>query len=136
MQSMGVSDVWALGAVLYEMLTGDPPFYAPDTYALLYAVVEKTPQPLGVVAPDVERVVLTALAKKPEQRYSTMREFAEDLRQVASEGRRRERNSDRCVDTGDHAAAPKGIAVATRRCLRVRRCCAGRHCRFDSLADE
>jgi serine/threonine-protein kinase len=77
------ADVWAVRAVLYEMLTGEPPFYAPDTYALLYAVVEKSPRPLGVVPPEVERVVMTALAKKPDQRYSTIREFADDLRRAA-----------------------------------------------------
>ncbi|HYP08239.1 MAG TPA: protein kinase, partial [Bryobacteraceae bacterium] len=78
------ADVWALGAVLYEMLTGNPPFVAADTYALLYAVVEKAPRPLGEVAPEIERVVMKALTKKPEQRYATMREFADDLRRAAA----------------------------------------------------
>jgi eukaryotic-like serine/threonine-protein kinase len=77
-------DIWATGAILYEMLTGEPPFYAPDTYAMLYAVVEKATPSLGDVDPAVERVVMKALAKKPEQRYATMRDFADDLRRAAA----------------------------------------------------
>jgi serine/threonine-protein kinase len=78
------TDVWAVGAILYEMLRGEPPFCELDTYALLYAVVEKPIPRLEAVPPDVERVVTKALAKRPEDRYGSMRELAADLRRAAA----------------------------------------------------
>ncbi len=80
------SDIYALGLVTYQMLTGRVPFQANSTPALLYKHVhEKTP-PLRQFAPDlpasIEGVVAKALAKEPAQRFRTAGEFAATLQSV------------------------------------------------------
>jgi serine/threonine protein kinase len=77
------SDVYALGAVLYEMLTGDPPFTGSTAQAIVARVVTETPRPLlpqrHTIPPHIEAAVLTALEKLPADRFGTAAEFAEAL---------------------------------------------------------
>ena len=77
------SDVYALGAVTYEMLTGDPPFTGSTAQAIVARVVTESPRPLRAqrhtIPPDVEAAVLTALEKLPADRFATAHEFAEAL---------------------------------------------------------
>ena len=79
----GRSDVYALGAVLYEMLTGDPPFTGSTAQAIVARVVTESPRPLHAqrhtIPPHVEIAVLTALEKLPADRFATAAEFAEAL---------------------------------------------------------
>ncbi|MGH3373189.1 MAG: protein kinase domain-containing protein, partial [Actinoallomurus sp.] len=79
----GRSDVYALGAVLYEMLTGDPPFTGSTAQAIVARVVTESPRPLHAqrhtIPPHVEAAVLTALEKLPADRFGTAAEFAEAL---------------------------------------------------------
>jgi serine/threonine protein kinase len=82
------SDVFALGVVLYEMATGDNPFRrnnAVDTFA---AIMRDDPPPLdprvGPVPVELPLTIGRALAKKPEERYPSARELADDLRDVQS----------------------------------------------------
>jgi serine/threonine-protein kinase len=81
------SDVYSLGIVFYEMITGHSPFVADTPVAvMLKHVTEPLPRPREFVPgiPDfVEQVLLTALAKDPNQRYPHMAAFAEDLERVA-----------------------------------------------------
>jgi predicted Ser/Thr protein kinase len=69
------TDVYALGAILYFLLTGRPPFVGPRTFALLERVVRETPKPPGELNPEItpalDEVVLKALAKGPVDRYHT-----------------------------------------------------------------
>jgi Tol biopolymer transport system component/tRNA A-37 threonylcarbamoyl transferase component Bud32 len=78
------SDVYALGAVLYEMLTGDPPFTGSTAQAIVARVVTETPRPMmpqrHTIPRNVEAAVLTALEKLPADRFATAAEFAEALR--------------------------------------------------------
>lgn len=69
------TDQFALAAILYEMVAGQPAFYKPDDaiYAILSRIIEETPPPLP--HPQLNRAVMRALAKKPEERFSTLREF-------------------------------------------------------------
>ncbi|HEX6882211.1 MAG TPA: protein kinase, partial [Planctomycetota bacterium] len=77
------SDVYALGATLYDRLAGRPPFAAADVVALLRAVVEDEPVPLATLAPEVPRdlalVVHKCLEKDKGRRYASAAELADDL---------------------------------------------------------
>jgi serine/threonine protein kinase len=77
------SDVYALGAVTYEMLTGDPPFTGSTAQAIVARVVTETPRPMlpqrSTIPPGVEDAVLTALQKLPADRFASAAEFAAAL---------------------------------------------------------
>ncbi len=78
------SDVYALGCVTYEMLTGDPPFTGSTAQAIVAKVLTESPRPLTAqrrtIPPHVEAAVLTALEKLPADRFGSAKEFAEALR--------------------------------------------------------
>jgi eukaryotic-like serine/threonine-protein kinase len=81
------SDVYALGAVLYEMLTGEPPFTGTTAQAVVARVLTESPRPLATqrhtIPRHVEAAVLTALEKLPADRFATAAEFAEALKDKA-----------------------------------------------------
>ncbi len=78
------TDVYGLGAVLYDVLEGRPPFDGPDTTAVLRRVVHEAPAPPQALAPGVPRalqaVCLKALAKRPAERYAAALALAEDVK--------------------------------------------------------
>lgn len=78
------ADVYSLGAILYECLTGRPPFLAASPLETMRQVLEQDPLPPRMlnrtVDIDLERIVLKCLQKDPRERYATAEAFAEDLR--------------------------------------------------------
>ena len=80
------SDIFSLGVVLYETLTGDAPFDGDSVNAIMYATVntpENPPSRLNrMVPPALDAIVARALAKTPETRYQSAKEFARALREV------------------------------------------------------
>jgi len=80
------SDIFAMGVMVFEMLTGHQPFIGANLIDVLHAVLEDTPPALtgspGVVGLD--RIIHRALAKQPGHRYQSAREMAEDLARVAT----------------------------------------------------
>ena len=77
------SDIYALGAVTYEMLTGDPPFTGSSVQVIVAKVLSERPTPprtlRDTIPPGVEQAVLTALAKLPADRFASATEFAQAL---------------------------------------------------------
>jgi serine/threonine protein kinase/tetratricopeptide (TPR) repeat protein len=77
------SDVYGLGAVLYEILTGRPPFDAASAVEILSAVLEQVPDRprsrVPEIAPALEAICMKAIAKKRDERYASATELAQDL---------------------------------------------------------
>jgi serine/threonine protein kinase/tetratricopeptide (TPR) repeat protein len=82
------TDVWALGAVLYEMLSGRSPFEADHHLAIMYSIMNEEPEPLSTemtgIPFEVEQLVSKAMEKESDKRFQTAREMAgkiEELRE-------------------------------------------------------
>jgi formylglycine-generating enzyme required for sulfatase activity len=76
------ADVWALGAMLYEVLTSRRPFQSPTREGLVRTILENEPTDLAQLPRDLAVVIETALCKEPDGRYQTALDLAEDLRRV------------------------------------------------------
>ncbi|MDB5389065.1 MAG: serine/threonine protein kinase, partial [Planctomycetaceae bacterium] len=80
----GRADVFTLGVVIYEILTGIRPFSGPTLRDVLEAVVSHEPRPLRqrneLIPRELQRIVMQAMSKRASERYSSAQDFADDLR--------------------------------------------------------
>ncbi len=84
----GRSDIFSLGVMLYEMVTGQKPFPGQNITTVIYKIVNEEPVPPKqvdpTIHPGISAVVMRALAKEPDTRYQSCREMLEDLRNYRS----------------------------------------------------
>jgi eukaryotic-like serine/threonine-protein kinase len=117
------SDLFALGAVLYEMATGKRPFDGKSQISLANAILEKTPEPISVIQPltppAFERVVSTCLEKNPDDRFQSARDVRLELSWVtdtavplAAQAARFSRDGQTIIYSGEWEGQPPQVAVA------------------------
>jgi serine/threonine-protein kinase len=86
----GRSDIYALGAMLYEMVTGKPPFTGPNPFAIMNDRLLNSPVPPRELNPEIslalQEVIYRALEREPQNRYATANEFAWDLEHLDQVG--------------------------------------------------
>jgi eukaryotic-like serine/threonine-protein kinase len=73
------ADVWALGVVIVQMLTGSHPFLRPNTAAMSFAILNQAPAAVDAVPRPIQPIVYRALSKQASHRYATAEEMARDL---------------------------------------------------------
>ena len=94
------TDIWALGAVIYEMTTGQQPFVGDYEQAVMYSIMNEEPKPVtglrSGVPMELERNILKTLEKNPDERYQQLNDLVVDLkalekREISASGSARPR---------------------------------------------
>jgi Tol biopolymer transport system component/predicted Ser/Thr protein kinase len=110
------ADIFAFGAVLFEMVTGQRAFTAKSQASLLAAILEREPPPVSqlvpVAPPALDYVVRTCLAKDPDARFQTARDLLSQLKWIAGEGSASSTTS--ATSSGSVVALPPAPASRAR----------------------
>ncbi len=106
-------DIWALGIILYEFVTGSPPFVAETVTEIIAQILQLAPKPpheVNGVAPELSNIILRCLEKEPAKRYQNVGELAMALSPFAPKAQRQsaERVS-RVLGTPLHAFTPQQV---------------------------
>jgi predicted Ser/Thr protein kinase len=84
------TDIFSLGVVLYQLLTGERPFAGDNPTSIAYRVIRSEPTPPSelnpVIPPEYDQILTRALAKRPDDRYASAQDMADDLARVVGEG--------------------------------------------------
>lgn len=102
----GRSDLFSLGVVFYEMLTGEPPFTGENINATMYRILNETPVPPKMLAPRIpevfNQIVAKLLAKNPDERYQSAADLSKDLKDYKNLSLLKPGNLSLYSRTGDH----------------------------------
>ena len=97
------ADIWALGIVLAEMVTGRNPFQRETAAATIFAILNEAPLPMDEVHVELLRIIYRALSKEPATRYQTCREMLTDLQEFRSH-----------LDPAETTAVARHSSITTR----------------------
>ena len=118
------TDVWALGVMLFEMLTGHRPFKGSSTAAVLGRIIEGEPQRFSQLqcsaAPALETICLKALAKEIKKRYQSAREFADELVRFTADATAPPPAGAKLPDTAGEPESPSASSRHRRRGAELR----------------
>jgi serine/threonine protein kinase/tetratricopeptide (TPR) repeat protein len=107
------TDLFSLGAVIYEMATGSKPYAGQSTAELFVALLTKDPAPVSTLNPampvELDGIVAKLLAKEKEHRYQTAEEVSQDLEAVDAQPSHGSSGRVTAAASGTHAAAPADV---------------------------
>jgi serine/threonine-protein kinase len=80
------TDIWSLGVMFYEMITGQKPFGGEYEQAVIYSILNTEPDAIPEIDKRVQHIIRKALAKNPDERYQNVGEIVEELRNISQGG--------------------------------------------------